>query len=178
MHNGGKKGRRGGNLPQAISDGLDTTAIFAGVFCLAAVLYVLMTCGEYPERLADNKVLVVPALGLAASGGILYFCFSGKERRCFRHPVIWLFLGYCLLFAAQFFWVSRVYFYTGWDVGLMKFRVEGIVNGGSMASVSADAGYSIYPNNLCIYISCFCVNLSCFLGNLIIRKLTDSGVLR
>lgn len=63
------------------------------------------------------------------------------------------------------------------------------------ASVSADAGYSIYPNNLLLfYVFCIiekigmffsmpepynlCIYISCFLGNLISRKLTDSGVLR
>lgn len=71
-----------------------------------------------------------------------------------------------------------------------------------MQDLSIDVGFSIYPNNLlmfylfcliekvgmlfsmaepydlCIYISCLTVNLACFLGNLIMRRLTDSGVVR
>lgn len=189
-------------LSKMILDGLDSVAVYASVLCAGVILVILMTCGEYSERLADNKVLALIALALMVPGAILYVFFSGRKRKIFRHPIVWLVLGYGLLFVVQVFWVTRVYFYTSWDVGLMKWWVEEIVNGSSMAAVSADVGYSIYPNNLflfylfciiektgmffsmsepyhlCIYISCLCVNLSCFLGNLIIRKMTDSGIVR
>ncbi|MCM1559348.1 MAG: hypothetical protein NC123_07365 [Butyrivibrio sp.] len=189
-------------LPGTVMDRADSIAIYAGVVCVGIILVILMTCERDPERLADNKILALIALLIMIPIFILYGFFVCREKKFVKYPLLWLALGYVILFAAQLFWVNRVYFYTSWDAGLMKFRADAIVNGGSMESVSADVGYSTCPNNLflfyvicviekigkllsmrepyhlCIYISCLCVNLSCFLGNLIIRKLTDSGIMR
>lgn len=115
---------------------------------------------------------------------------------------IMLVLGYAALFAAQVLWVNKVYFYTGWDVVTIRSHIEWVINGGTMQDRSIDLLFSIYPNNLlffylscliekigilfsmaepydlCIYISCLCVNLSCLLGNLIMRRLSESNVVR
>ena len=137
--------------------------------------------------------------------GILYICyrlFPTSQKRTWRHPLLLLAGGYFLLFLLQCIYVRLTYFYTGWDVGLMQSRVEAVLSGQTMQDISADIGYSIYPNNLflfyiqyllakigelfalkqpynlCIYVSCFCVNVSCFLGSLVIRKVSQSGFIR
>lgn len=197
----GEKGNKG-LLLLRISDGLERIIIYGGVLCVAVVVAVLLLSNEYPSRLAGNRVLSLAALALMLPGGILYGLSVHRAGRRRGNPILWLILGYVLLYAAQLFWVNRVYFYTGWDVGVMKYRVDGIVEGGGMVALGAEEGYSIYPNNLllfyilcilekigkllsmqdpyllCIYGSCLCVNVSCFLGNLIIRRFTESGCVR
>ena len=194
--------RKAGKKLLGLPDWLDKAAIYGGVFCFAVVLAVLLTSDKCINRLADNRVLTLLALAVMLPGGILYGVSVHRAGRRFRNPILWLVLGYALLYAVQLFWVNRVYFYTGWDVGVMKYRVDGIVEGGGMVALGAEEGYSIYPNNLllfyiqcivvkigklvsmqdpyllCIYVSCLSVNVSCFLGNLILRKFTESGCVR
>lgn len=194
----GKAGRAPGRLP----DQLDKAAVYGGIVCVAAVLVILITNGEYQDRLADNRLLGLIALALMLPGGILYWLSPHRKIGGGTRSVLWLVAGYALLYAAQLFWVNRVYFYTGWDVGVMKYWVVEIVEGGSMAALGAEEGYSIYPNNLllfyiqciltkigkllsmrdpyllCVYVSCLCVNVSCFLGNLVVRRFTEAGCIR
>ena len=176
---------------------LETAALAAGSALFGGLVLLLAFCGEYPERLADNRYLILMGLMCGLGGGALYYFWSHKEWKWHvKRPAFWMAAGYLLIFALQVFWVSKVYFYMGWDVNMLQYRVEAIVNGGSMAETSADFGYSIYPNNLllfyvfciiekiamlfsmeepfhlCIYISCLCVNLACFLGHLMVRRLT------
>lgn len=177
----------------------------AGAACVGIVVITLFFCGEYPGRLADNRFLMLFVLLFFLSGGALYWlsCKRRPEKAvsC-AHPVLFLLGVYAVLYVIQVFWVSRVYFYTGWDVGTIREHVKWIVDGGTMQDRSIDALFSIYPNNLlffylsclieklgiffsmaepynlCIYFSCLCVNLSCFLGSLIMRRLTESNVVR
>lgn len=184
------------------SELLEDAGVIGGAVCVGLVLFTLICSREFPDRLVENKYLMLIVLAAVPVLGLCWFRFEKRKGMQTRRAVLWMALGYLLLFAFQLFWVNSVYFYTDWDVGLMKFRVEGIVNGGSMADTSADVGYSIYPNNLlifyvlcvlekigmlfsmaepyhlCIYMSCFCVNIACFLGNLIMRKLTESTAIR
>jgi len=209
-----KQEEGGRSLPERIPDWLEELSVLAGVACVGAVLFTLIGCGEYPERLADNKYLMLLVLVFFLGAGSLYMVSYRKVLRrkaltednsrakIFRHPAWRLAAGYLVLYLLQLFWVNRVYFYTSWDAGLLKYRVDWVVNGGSMAELSIDVGYSIYPNNLllfyafclieklgmlfsmaepynlCIYLSCLCVNLSCFLGSLILWKFTKSGVMK
>lgn len=177
----------------------------AGAACVGIVVITLFFCGEYPGRLADNRFLMLFVLLFFLSGGAFYWlsCKRRPEKAvsC-AHPVLLLLGVYAVLYVIQVFWVSRVYFYTGWDVGTIREHVKWIVDGGTMQDRSIDALFSIYPNNLlffylsclieklgiffsmaepynlCIYFSCLCVNLSCFLGSLIMRRLTESNVVR
>ncbi|MCM1124422.1 MAG: hypothetical protein NC416_17740 [Eubacterium sp.] len=185
-----------------IPDWLEKTVLITGACGIGCVLLLLLLCGEYPDRLADNRYLILISLALILVIGLCCYFLTGKTKVSIPHPLLLLGAGYLLLWIIQIVWVDNVYFYTGWDVGVMKVRVESIVNGSSMTDISADIEYSVYPNNLllfyvfcliekvggllsmwdpyklCIYGSCFCVNFSCFLGNLIMRKMTDSGILR
>lgn len=65
----GKAGRAPGRLP----DQLDKAAVYGGIVCVAAVLVILITNGEYQDRLADNRLLGLIALALMLPGGILYW---------------------------------------------------------------------------------------------------------
>lgn len=183
-------------------DWIEKAALAAGAVCVGGVLVLLLFCGEYPHRLADNRYLMLIVLGLVLLMGIGWAFWDDRKKKALPHPVLWLCAGYLLLLILQILWVEHVYFYAGWDVGVMRVRVDGILHGSSMAAVQADTEYSTYPNNLflfyllcliekagtllsmekpyqlCIYVSCLSVNLSCLFGNLIVRKLTDSGVLR
>lgn len=185
-----------------IFERMDRAAVAAGVCCVAVLLFLLVCRGGKTERLAGNGFLMVIVLLLAAAGAFGHWLFRKREKKRKINPVLFLLGLYLVLFILQLLWVNSVYFYTGWDVGLLRFRVETIVNGGSMAECSADVGYSVYPNNLllfyvfclmekvgmlfsmaepynlCIYVSCLCVNLSCFLGNLILGRFTRSGFVR
>lgn len=182
-------------------DWFERIIVAGGAFCMGIVLAVVVIWGKRDGRLAHNGILMLIVVSAIMLIGVLY-AFEKNEKKRLKNPLLWLILGYALLYMLQLLWVNRVYFYTGWDVQMMRLRVEGIVNGGSMADLSSDADYSTYPNNLllfyvfcliektgmlfsmkepyllCIYISCLCVNLSCFLGNLIMRRLTDSSVFR
>lgn len=201
-----------------IPDRLEDFWIFAGVCFIGIILAVVLMSGEDAGRLSENRYLFlfVPAFFLIA-GGLYVFPACRNKRLCrksggitgalrdkgvFRHPVLWVFAGYMVLYVLQLIWLNNVYFYTGWDAGMMRERAAWIVNGGSIAEKSIDAGYSVYPNNLvlfylicliekagmffsmkdpyllCIALSCLCVNLSCFLGILILRKFTESGVVQ
>lgn len=181
---------------------LDRAVISAGACCVGVLLLLVVCRGESTERLAGNGFLMIFVIALAAAGGLGYVFISRRERKNRKNAVLWLLGFYLALFALQIVWVNHVYFYTGWDAGMLRYRVEAVVNGGSMAQCSADVGYSIYPNNLllfyvfylmekvgmlfsmarpyqmCIWFSCLCVNISCFLGNLIMRRLTQSGFVR
>lgn len=187
-----------------IPDRLEDFWIFAGVCFVGILLALVFVNGDNAGRLATNRYLMLFVLVFfLMAGGLYIFSVHHKKTlwgRPLSHPVLWLFVGYLALYAVQLFWVNKVYFYTGWDVGMMRQRAEWILGGGSMAEMSIDAGYSVCPNNLvlfyavclmeklgrflsledpyllCIDLSCLAVNLSCFLGLLILRKFTDSYV--
>lgn len=187
-----------------VSERLDLFLLAAGAVCVGIIVISLLCCKEYPERLVGNKFLMLFVLLFFLSGGFLYWLSFGKkpERKALRHPVLLLAGAYAFLYVMQLLWVNEVYFYSGWEVVNMRDCVEWLVNGGSLQGFSIDVKYSIFPNNLllfylfcvfekigmmfsmetpydlCIYISCLCVNLSCFLGSLIVRRLTDSRVIR
>lgn len=186
------------------SERLNCFFLEAGAICIGIIVIMLFFCGEYPERLADNKLLMLFVLFFFLAGGFLYWITYRKKtkHKILRHPVLLLAGAYVLLYSVQLLWVNKVYFYSGWEVFNMRNCVEWLVNGGSLQGFSIDVKYSIFPNNLllfylfciieklgmmfsmetpynlCIYISCLCVNLSCFLGNLIMRRLTDSGMIK
>ena len=186
---------------RSLPDFLEEAEIIAGALLFGGIIILLISCGEYPWRLAGNGRLLLCALPFWLIVGILYlFREKHGKKSVVRHPVTWLFLLYLGIFVLQLLLVSRVYFYMGWDAGMLKYRVESVVNGGEMADTSADVGYSTMPNNLllfhiffliekagqlfsmeepyhlCIYISCFCVCAACFLGHLILRRLVSSAV--
>lgn len=157
----------------------------------------LLIFDEKEDRLlADGWLFLFALLFVAAMGAV---CFINKEKMV-RKPlsIKLLILLYVLLFALQIFLVNKTYFYTGWDVGMMRYRLDSILLGGTMADLSSDVGFSIFPNNLflfyvlyliqkvvllfsventylfCIYFSCLSVAISCFLGSLTVRKLTEN----
>ena len=191
-------------LLRMIPDQLEKFLLIAGTCLVGIIVITLILCGEYPQRLTDNKYLMLLVLLFFLLGGILY-TFIHREKtaaKAFKHPILFLVLIYLVLFIIQLVWVNSIYFYSGWEVVIMRNRVDWIVNGGTMQGMSIDVSYSIYPNNLlmfyilcliekvamlfsmakpynlCIYVSCLCVNLSCFLGNLIIRRLTGSRFIK
>lgn len=187
-----------------IPDWLENLFVITAACSVGIIVITLIVCGEYSERLIDNRYLMLFVLFFFLLGGILYsFVHRGKTAgKVLEHPVLFLVLLYLVLYIMQLIWVNSVYFLTGWEVVLMRNRVEWIVNGGTMQGMSIDLGYSIHPNNLlifyilcliekigklfsmedphnlCIYVSCLCVNISCFLGNLIMRKLTESRFIK
>lgn len=189
-----------------IPDRLEDFWIFAGVCFVGILLAVVFVSGDNADRLEANRYLMLFVLAFfLAAGGVYIFSVHHAEHlrgRKLNHPILWLFAGYLVLYAVQLIWVNKVYFYTGWDAGMMRQRAEWILGGGSMEGMSIDAGYSVCPNNLilfyavclmeklgsffslkdpyllCIDLSCLAVNLSCFLGMLILRKLTDSHVVQ
>lgn len=187
-----------------ISERLDRFLLTAGSACVGVIVISLLCCKEYPERLTGNRFLMLFVLLFILSGGLLYRFSCGRkpEKKILRHPVLLSAGIYALLYVMQLLWVNSVYFYSGWEVVNMRDCVEWLVNGGSLQGFSIDVKYSIFPNNLllfylfcvieklgmrfsmetpynlCIDISCLCVNLSCFLGSLIVRRLTDSRIIR
>lgn len=138
-------------------------------------------------------------LSVLCAGSLL---MQKGRKITWKHPVLVLIGIYLLLFILQCGFVHFTYFYTGWDVDLLKWRVEGILNGYSLQDLGGDDYLSIspnnlllfymqyllakigelfsleYPYNLCIYFSCFCVSASCFFGNLVVRKMTQNNFIR
>ncbi|MDE6924118.1 MAG: hypothetical protein K2P59_02500 [Acetatifactor sp.] len=192
--------------------------VFFMVFCILAA-----TDDRVHRNAANWRLLVVNLLILAVLCAVSLFAFRGNATECssemkvlrsgslsafwkriqaWKHPVIVLLGIYLLLFALQCVFVHFTYFYTGWDVDLVKWRVEGVLEGYSLQDLGGDDYLSICPNNLlvfyvqyllakigelfsletpynmCFYASCFCVSASCFFGNLIVRKMTQSGMIR
>ena len=173
------------------------------IIFLGIVIFLLIYDDQKERVLANGWLLLYGWMAVSLFGGIYWLTEKRTAVRKWKnHPLPWLSFAYLLLFAVQIFLVNRTYFYTGWDVSLLQFRVNGLLEGKSMAEVSADVGYSIYPNNLllfyvfylmekaaqlvgmanpyhmCIYFSCLSVNAACFLGNLVIRRLTDKPLIR
>lgn len=170
--------------------------VFFIAFCL------LLTTDEQEPRDVSNLRLFafnLLILLILCAGHLLLPKRQSKE---WKHPLLLLIGGYLLLFALQCVYVHLTYFYTGWDVNLMRTRVETVLAGHALQEISGDVGYSITPNNLtlfyvqyliskvgeifswehpynlCIYVSCFCVAASCFFCNLIVRKIFKSGYIR
>lgn len=174
--------------------------VFLLAFCL------LLTTKETDLRDVTNLKLfgINLAILLCLCAGYLFMSGHPFKNKLifFRHPLYRLLGGYVLLFILQCIYVHFTYFYTGWDVELMRSRVEAVLAGCTLQEISADVGFSINPNNLflfyiqyltakagelfslekpynlCIYLSCFCVAASCFLGSLIIRKVTQNSFIR
>ena len=172
----------------------------AAFICCPILLILIKDKPENYEHLVGN-------FGLILLGGILFGIFillhrflESKElpEKGTKRNLLFFYLFVLFL---QLYVVTNTYFMTGWDVGLVRFRVESIINGSSLYEVGADAGYSIYPNNLLIfyvtylimkiatllsfsqpyllsiYISCFCVTFSCFLGGLLILRILNSRIM-
>lgn len=170
------------------------SVVFLVAFCI------LLATGDRVHRnVANWKLFVVNLLILAIlCAGSLFM--RGRKRE-WEHPVLTLLGIYVLLFILQCVFVHFTYFYTGWDVDLMKWRVEGMLDGYSLQELGGDDYLSIFPNNLllfyvqyllagagsffsmeapynlCIYGSCFCVAASCFFGSLVMRKVTRNGLI-
>lgn len=172
--------------------------LIAGNLVFLYIFFLLLTTDERELRNTVNLELFalgIPAV-LAFCAG--YFFLSKKEEALGKRTLLLLISGYLLLFVLQVIYVHFTCFYTGWDVGLMRQRVDAILAGQTMQDSSTGVIYSInsnnlflfylqyliskagelfsmkYPYDLCIYFSCFCVSMSCFLGNLILRKITRS----
>lgn len=185
-------------LPKWITYG----AIITGNFLFVALFFFLLLHDDKSQRVLSDLQLILFVVPAVLIIGILYYFCAGMKRKPVKNPVLWYGILYLLLFAVQAALVSQVYFFTGWDAGLLQFRVEGILEGKTITEVSADYGYSVYPNNLllfyvsylickigevfsmerpyglCIYVSCLMVTAACFLGCLIMRKLSKSMVIR
>ncbi len=166
--------------------------LIAGNIIFLLAFCILLTTDERSFRDISNLKLF--AFDLLILPTLYTGCSVFQKKHKWKHPHILLAGGYMLLFLLQCLYVHFTYFYTGWDAGLMRTRVEAVLNGYTMQEISGDIGYSMCPNNLflfylqyliskagklfsmerpynlCIYISCLCVNVSCFLGNLIVRK--------
>lgn len=178
-------------------------AVIAGSLVFAVLICFLTICDDQVNRLVSNPVLmIVDILLLIATGAIFLHISRYHELVSMKHPQLWILAKYGLLLVLQLVLVHHVYFYTGWDVGLMRFHLEGVMEGKALQELSADFSYSIYPNNLflfyllyllqkvgatlgvenlynfCIYVSCFMVTLSCYLGCQIVHKLTRIPLIR
>lgn len=176
--------------------------LVSGSILFLIVFILMIVFDKQVDRVLADSVLLLCNLAFLGMTGLLYFLIPHGKVRIISRPILTMGILYLILFILQIFWVSRTYFYTGWDVSLMRWRVDHILHGGSMQEISADVGYSIYPNNLflfyvlylvekvallfsvrqpylvCIYLSCLSVNISCFLGNFILRKLSGSAFVR
>lgn len=176
--------------------------LISGSILFLTVLILLLVFDKQVERVMADSVLLLCNLVFLGAIGLLFFLLPYGKLRTVSRPLLTLGVLYFILFLLQIFWVSRTYFYTGWDVSLMRWRIEHILLGGSMQEISADVGYSIYPNNLflfyvlylvqkaallfsvrqpylvCIYLSCLSVNISCFLGNFVMRRLSGNALIR
>lgn len=193
---------RRGDWPENFSKWMERLEIAFGMVLIGIIVLFLLVCGEYSNRLLDNRWLMIFVIGIDLIVGGLYLAFRRKEKvEGIKWPVLRLAGIYAFLFLLQMIWINHVYFYMGWDAGAMRFWVESVVNGSSLAECDALLGYSIYPNNLllfyifyliekvgtyisvnnpyllCIYGAGLSVNLSCFLGHLIVRKLIKSRVI-
>ena len=182
---------------------MERLEIVFGTVLIGIIVIILSVCGEYTNRLSDNRCLMLFVIGIDLIVGGLYLVFRRKEKaEGIKRPVLWLAGIYAFFFVLQMIWINHVYFEIGWDVGAMRFWVESIVNGSTLAECDALFGYSIYPNNLflfyifyliekvgtlfsvdnpyllCVYGASLSVNLSCFLGHLIVRKLIKSRVIQ
>lgn len=176
--------------------------LIAGNIVFLFMFWLLLTTDETELRSAVNLKLFAAGLPVTALLCAGYHFLPKTVRTAARYPLLLLAAGYLLLFALQAVFIHFTYFYTGWDVGLMRQRVEAILAGQTMQDSSTSVIYSVnsnnlvlfymqylisktgelfsmeQPYNLCIYFSGFCVSLSCFLGNLIIRKMTQSTFIR
>lgn len=179
-----------------LSKGICWASIAVGAALIGYLLLFLIFCGEYSNRLLDNRFLILFVLVFDLILIFLYVVLHDKRKyRAIKHPLWWLSGIYGILFCLQLIYVYHVYFYMGWDVSYVRYAAESIINGSSMAECSAETVFSTNPNNLfifyvtyliekigglfsmknpyllCIYCSCLSVNLSCFLGHLVIRRL-------
>lgn len=176
--------------------------LIAGNILFFVVFCILLTTDDKVHRNAANRRLFVFNLLILAvlCAGSLLSC--RKRKTPWKHPVAMLFVVYMLLFILQCIFVHCTYFYTGWDVDLMKWRIEGLLDGYSLQDFGGDSYLSRYPNNLlifyfqylaskagkllamptpynlCFYVSCFSVAASCFFGALMVRKMTQNGLIR
>lgn len=176
--------------------------LVAGNLVFLAVCCILTVTDDRVHRSTANwQLFMVNLFILAVLCAGSLFAFR-RQTRIWKHPVALLLGVYLLLFILQCVFVHFTYFYTGWDVDLVKWRVEGVLEGYSLQDLGGDDYLSICPNNLlvfyiqyllakigelfsletpynvCFYASCFCVSASCFLGNLMVRKMTQSGMIR
>lgn len=174
--------------------------LFGGaIYFLIAIL--VLCIGEKSDRLIGNWGLLAIGLGL---GTFLFFIFNLLRPQLQKLSNLKGFyvVIYLLILIIQLLCIKASYFWTGWDVGLMRGYINAIHAGETMQSIGADISYSIYPNNLllfyleyllvgigsffqmkepyllCVYVSAFCVNVSCFIGNRIIGKLSGSKMLQ
>lgn len=171
-------------------------AVFIIVFCI-----LLATDDRVHRNMVNWRLFVINLLILAVlCVGSLLTHLGGKGA--WKHPVAVLSGIYMLLFILQCILVHATYFYTGWDVDLIKWRIEGVLEGYSLQDLGGDIYLSIHSNNvmifyiqylaskigellgidtpynLCFYVSCFCVAASCFFGSLMVRKMTRNGMIR
>lgn len=176
--------------------------LIAGNIVFFAVLCILLATDDKVHRNAANwQLFLVNILILAVlcAGSLLTW---RRRKAPWKHPVAVLLGIYALLFVLQCILVHSTYFYTGWDVDLMKWRIEGLLDGHFLQEFGGDIYLSIHSNNLlifyvqylaaktgqllsmsvpynlCFYVSCFCVAASCFFGSLMVQKMTQNGMIR
>lgn len=184
------------------SAGWEKLFLFAGNIVFVIVFGILAVTGDRVHRNAANwQLLLINLLVLAVLCAGSFYMPRKALPKC-KHPVAMLLGIYVLLFVLQCIFVHYTYFYTGWDVDLVKWKVEGVLEGHSLQDLGADDYFSICPNNLmlfyaqyllskigkmfsleipynlCIYASCFCVAASCFFGSLVVRKTTRNRMVR
>lgn len=176
--------------------------LIAGNIVFLLIFLLLLTTDEQGLRETANLKLFAISIPITLALCAGYFFLPQRREGFHKHPLLPLIAGYLFLFILQCSFVHFTYFYTGWDAGLMRQRVDAILAGQTMQDASVDVIYSInpnnlflfyiqyliskvgelfsleYPYNLCIYFSCFCVSMSCFLGNLILRQRTQNGFIR
>lgn len=176
--------------------------IISGNIVFFIAFCVLLATDDQVHRDAANRWLFPVNLLILLILCVGSLFLQKKKNIKWKHPVLFLLGIYLVLFILQCILVHFTYFYTGWDVDLMKWRVEGILSGYSLQDLGGDDYLSISPNNLllfymqyllakigeifslehpynlCIYFSCFCVSAACFFGNLVVRKVTQNSFIR
>lgn len=183
--------------------------IIAGNIFFLIVFLLLLTTEEQDYRNTSNIKLFEGSLMITLFLYALFFFLNRRKISCppaastaRKHPILPLAAGYLLLFLLLCVCIHFTYFYTGWDVGLIRVRLENLLSGHTAQEAGVDVGYSIYPNNLllfyiqyltvkvgavfsperpynlCLYSSCLCVTLACFLGNLTIRQISRNRLIR
>ena len=183
--------------------------IIAGNIFFFIIFFLLLTTKEQDFRNTSNLKLFAGSLPITLFLYALFFFLSRKKASPLlpaaavpKHPLLAPVMGYLLLFLLLCVCIHFTYFYTGWDVGLIRVRLEGLLAGQTAQETGVDVGYSIYPNNLllfylqyltvkagavffpehpynlCLYSSCLCVTLACFLGSLTIRQISRNRLIR
>ena len=106
--------------------------IIAGNIFFFIIFFLLLTTKEQDFRNTSNLKLFAGSLPITLFLYALFFFLSRKKASPLlpaaavpKHPLLAPVMGYLLLFLLLCVCIHFTYFYTGWDVGLIRVRLEG-----------------------------------------------------